>query len=108
MRLREVAVFSTSVEIIDDICVRDAVHPDRMAFDITGKKGTAKRVVVLGQSCAWVIMIKQLIESENKSSPLSDQSIQEHFKRKDINIARRTISKYRQVLRILPSHLRKS
>ena len=52
--------------------------------------------------------IKQLIESENKSSPLSDQSIQEHFKRKDINIARRTISKYRQVLRILPSHLRKS
>jgi len=52
--------------------------------------------------------IKELIECEDKSSPLSDQTIQVHFKKKDINIARRTVSKYRQTLRILPSHLRKS
>jgi len=52
--------------------------------------------------------IKDLIESENKSKPLSDQSIQEYFKRKEIKISRRTISKYRLTLRILPSHLRKS
>jgi len=52
--------------------------------------------------------IKELVDSENKSSPLSDQTIQGYFKRKDVNIARRTISKYRKNLRILPSHLRKS
>lgn len=52
--------------------------------------------------------IKELIEAEDKKSPLSDQRIQDHFKRKDMNIARRTISKYRQTLRILPSHLRKN
>jgi len=52
--------------------------------------------------------IKELIEAENKTSPLSDQTIQNYFKQKDVNIARRTISKYRQNLRILPSHLRKS
>jgi len=52
--------------------------------------------------------IKGLIESENKTSPLSDQTIQNYFKRKDVTIARRTISKYRNTLRILPSHLRKS
>jgi len=52
--------------------------------------------------------IKELIESENTTSPLSDQTIQDYFKRKDVNIARRTISKYRHTLRILPSHLRKS
>lgn len=52
--------------------------------------------------------IKELIESENKTSPLSDQTIQDYFKRKDINIARRTISKYRHTLRILPSYLRKN
>jgi len=52
--------------------------------------------------------IKELIESEDKTSPLSDQTIQDHFKQKDVKIARRTISKYRHTLRILPSHLRKS
>ena len=52
--------------------------------------------------------IKELVESEDKTSPLSDQTIQNYFKRKDVNIARRTISKYRHTLRILPSHLRKS
>jgi len=52
--------------------------------------------------------IKELIGSEDKTSPLSDQTIQDHFRQKDVIIARRTISKYRQTLRILPSHLRKS
>jgi len=52
--------------------------------------------------------IKEMIKSENKTSPFSDQTIQDYFKQKDINIARRTISKYRHTLRILPSHLRKS
>jgi RNA polymerase sigma-54 factor len=52
--------------------------------------------------------MKEMIESENKTSPLSDQTIQDHFKRRNVNIARRTISKYRHTLRILPSHLRKN
>jgi RNA polymerase sigma-54 factor len=52
--------------------------------------------------------IKELIGEENKSKPLSDQTLQEYFQRKDIHISRRTVSKYRQNLRILPSHLRKS
>ncbi len=52
--------------------------------------------------------IKDLIASENKTSPLSDQDIQDHFKQKGITIARRTISKYRQNLNLLPSHLRKN
>jgi len=52
--------------------------------------------------------IKELIETEDKSSPLSDQSIQLHFEKKGMKIARRTISKYRLNLKILPSHLRKA
>lgn len=51
--------------------------------------------------------IQRLIDAENKSSPLSDQEIQNHFKARQMNIARRTISKYRQALKILPSNLRK-
>lgn len=52
--------------------------------------------------------IKELVESEDKSTPLSDQEILEHFKGKGTTIARRTISKYRKTLKILPSNLRKN
>ena len=52
--------------------------------------------------------IKKLIHQENSSSPLSDQDIQDHFARQGITLARRTIAKYRQSLRILPSYLRKN
>ena len=51
--------------------------------------------------------IKLIIDEENKLKPLSDQDIQSYFKGKQLPIARRTISKYRQSLKILPSYLRK-
>ena len=51
--------------------------------------------------------IQNIIISEDKSAPLSDQDIQHYFNRRNMQIARRTISKYRQALRILPSNLRK-
>ncbi len=51
--------------------------------------------------------IKILIEEEDKAKPLSDRSIQLYFEEKGMKIARRTINKYRQLLNILPSHLRK-
>ncbi len=51
--------------------------------------------------------LAQLIEDENKQSPLSDQEIQEHFNSKGLHLARRTIAKYRQALNIPASHLRK-
>ena len=51
--------------------------------------------------------IKELIETEDKTSPLSDQEIQNYFHRKGMTLARRTVTKYRQSLKILPSHLRR-
>ncbi|MBI3617949.1 MAG: RNA polymerase factor sigma-54 [Candidatus Omnitrophica bacterium] len=51
--------------------------------------------------------IQNIIVGEDKTAPLSDQDIQHYFKRRNMQIARRTISKYRQALRILPSNLRK-
>lgn len=52
--------------------------------------------------------LSMLIEEENKKSPLSDQDIQSHFDAKGIHLARRTISKYRKMLNIPSSYLRKS
>ena len=52
--------------------------------------------------------IAQLVANEDSRSPLSDQSMVEKLKEQGIKIARRTVAKYREELRILPSHLRKS
>lgn len=51
--------------------------------------------------------IQAIIDSEDKTSPLSDQEIYHYLSQRNMPVARRTISKYRQALRILPSNLRK-
>ncbi len=52
--------------------------------------------------------LQDLIEHEDKKNPLSDQEIIEQLKSRGITVARRTITKYRKQLKILPSHLRKN
>jgi len=53
-------------------------------------------------------MIASLVAREEPTAPLSDQEIVEKLREQGVTIARRTIAKYRLVMRILPSHLRKS
>ena len=48
-----------------------------------------------------------LINSEDCYKPLSDQRIAEMLKAKSIQIARRTVTKYRESMRILSSTRRK-
>jgi RNA polymerase sigma-54 factor len=52
-------------------------------------------------------LIGELIAAENASKPLSDQIIAEMLKQRGLNVARRTVAKYREQLRILPSHERR-
>jgi RNA polymerase sigma-54 factor len=52
-------------------------------------------------------MISQIIEEENPAKPFSDQSIVDQLKTKKIEIARRTVAKYREELGILPTNLRR-
>ena len=51
--------------------------------------------------------IKQLVAAENPKRPLSDQRIVELLKEANIDIARRTVAKYREMLGILSSSKRK-
>jgi RNA polymerase sigma-54 factor len=52
--------------------------------------------------------IKQLIGKENPKKPFSDDKIASILKEENnIDIARRTVAKYREALRILPSSKRK-
>jgi len=52
--------------------------------------------------------LKKIISSEDKSKPLSDQEIANILGRSNIDIARRTVAKYREMLGILPSNQRKN
>ena len=52
-------------------------------------------------------MIQDLVAQEDPSRPLSDQEIGLRLKSHGLNIARRTVAKYREELGILPSHQRR-
>jgi RNA polymerase sigma-54 factor len=52
--------------------------------------------------------IKKMIEAEDASHPLSDSRIAELLGADGLPLARRTVAKYREELRIPPSNLRKS
>ena len=53
------------------------------------------------------LKIKQLVSEEDPKSPFSDQKIVDLLKKDGIKIARRTVAKYRDILKILPSSKRK-
>jgi RNA polymerase sigma-54 factor len=59
-------------------------------------------------SKAVMTMIQKIIDEENKAKPLSDQKVANLLKDRGINIARRTVTKYRETLGILSTTLRRS
>ena len=58
-------------------------------------------------STAIRAIIKKLVAAENSRKPLSDSKITNLLEEKGINVARRTIAKYRESLSIPPSNERK-
>lgn len=70
---------------------------------IGGKNGG---IDIAGESLK--LKIKELIEAEDSRRPLSDQKIADILKRSDIEVARRTVAKYREMMNILPSSKRKN
>ena len=46
--------------------------------------------------------IRQLVHAENPTKPLSDNKISELLAKENITVARRTVAKYREQLKILP------
>ena len=51
--------------------------------------------------------IRHLVQGENPDKPLSDKALSEIFQKDDIQLARRTVAKYREQLGILSSKFRK-
>jgi RNA polymerase sigma-54 factor len=51
--------------------------------------------------------IQKLVADENPKKPLTDQEIVEVLQKTGVNIARRTVAKYREQLHVLPARMRK-
>ena len=58
-------------------------------------------------STAIQALIKKIVGEESPNKPISDTQIAQLLGEQGYNIARRTVAKYREILRIPPVHLRK-
>ena len=59
-------------------------------------------------STAVRALIKQLVGNEDPSKPLSDSQLSDMLSEQGITVARRTVAKYREALKIAPANLRKA
>ncbi|MCH9049388.1 MAG: hypothetical protein IH836_10730 [Proteobacteria bacterium] len=66
-----------------------------------GQKGELSSVTVRE-------MIRKMIEDEDPQKPLRDQEIMDRLVKENVNIARRTVAKYRTELKIPSTSRRKS
>jgi RNA polymerase sigma-54 factor len=79
------------------------IYPLRMFF--SGGTETES-----GESVSWTAIqarLEELINQEDKSNPLSDDALVEKLKEHGIDIARRTVAKYRKQLSMPPARQRK-
>ena len=63
-----------------------------------------------GQEVAWDAVkakLKEIIDAEDKTQPLNDDELAEELNKHGINIARRTVAKYRNAMNIPPARKRR-
>jgi RNA polymerase sigma-54 factor len=59
-------------------------------------------------STAVRALIKQLVAAEDTAKPLSDSQLSQMLEEQGIQVARRTVAKYREALKIAPANLRRA
>jgi RNA polymerase sigma-54 factor len=109
--LRDVAMdIGMHESTVSRVVANKYVHTPRGVFELrfffhSGITST------LGEAISSVTIkdrIRKMIEAEDAFRPLSDSQIAERLGRDGLPLARRTVAKYREELRIPPSNLRKS
>ena len=101
--LREVAEEVAMHEsTISRVTTRKYIHTPRGTFELKYFFSSGVSTEDGGGASATAIqaMIKKLIDAEDPRKPLSDQALAEELNRKGIQVARRTVAKYREALRI--------
>jgi RNA polymerase sigma-54 factor len=109
--LREIA---ESVELHESTISRVTTHKFMLTpygtFELKYFFGSHVATEVGGSASSTAIraLIKQLIHAEDTKQPLSDSSIAEMLSEQGFVVARRTVAKYREALKIQPVALRKA
>lgn len=101
--LREVAEeVGMHESTISRVTTRKYMHTPRGTFELKYFFSSGVSTEDGGSASATAIqaMLRKLIEAEDVRKPLSDQAIAEELQRKGIQVARRTVAKYREGLRI--------
>lgn len=101
--LREVAEeVGMHESTISRVTTRKYLHTPRGTFELKYFFSSGVSTEDGGSASATAIqaMLRKLIDAEDARKPLSDQAIAEELQRKGIQVARRTVAKYREGLRI--------
>lgn len=101
--LREVAEeVGMHESTISRVTTRKYMHTPRGTFELKYFFSSGVSTEDGGSASATAIqaMLRKLIVAEDVRKPLSDQAIAEELQRKGIQVARRTVAKYREGLRI--------
>ena len=101
--LREVAEeVGMHESTISRVTTRKYIHTPRGTFELKHFFSSGVSTEDGGSASATAIqaMLRKLIDAEDPRKPLSDQAIAEELHRKGIQVARRTVAKYREAMRI--------
>jgi RNA polymerase sigma-54 factor len=95
---------------VSRVTTQKYMHTPRGVFELKYFFSSHVSTVTGGECSSTAIraLIKKLIAAENSAKPLSDSKIAALLKDQGINVARRTIAKYREAMNIPPSNERKS
>ncbi len=91
---------------ISRVTTRKYLHTPRGTFEFKHFFSSGVTTSDGGAASATAVqaMIKKLIDEEQASSPLSDQGLALELNRRGINVARRTVAKYREAMNIPSSN----
>ncbi len=107
--LREVAEeVGMHESTISRVTTRKYIHTPRGTFELKHFFSSGVSTEDGGSASATAIqaMLRKLVDAEDPRKPLSDQSLAEELNGKGIQVARRTVAKYREALRIPSSNER--
>ncbi|WP_257385762.1 RNA polymerase factor sigma-54 [Tahibacter caeni] len=93
---------------VSRVTTRKFLYTPRGTFEFKHFFSSGVSTVDGGSASATAIqaMIRKLIEAEPTGKPLSDQGLAEELNRRGINVARRTVAKYREAMNIAASNER--
>jgi len=94
---------------ISRVTTQKYIHTPRGIFELKFFFSSCVGTQSGGECSAIAIraLIRKLIAAENVSKPLSDSKIAKILSERGINVARRTVAKYREAMVIPPSNERK-